>query len=215
MKRYPTLALAAFVLVLVLAAPSALAVRMRIVDPLPIRSGQPPPGHDCTLGSNPGLNDYTPCSMYDTEQYAVTFVPCTQLLNPQTAGYNWCLWMNNRTNGSINTFSFEVSIPEGEGDQDLECSGSEGMSVVTGCPQHLADSGTFALSFFSDPALVNDHDFFLMTDFVGQPGPAGATISVSVREPGELGLFGLGLLAIGVGYGWQKRRQEPWSNDAV
>lgn len=36
-------------------------------------------------------------------------------------------------------------------------------------------------------------------------GPTGVT--VGVPEPGELGLFGLGLLAIGVGYGWKKRRQ--------
>jgi hypothetical protein len=35
---------------------------------------------------------------------------------------------------------------------------------------------------------------------------------VSVPEPGALGMFGLGLLVLGVGFGWQKRRQARTSN---
>jgi hypothetical protein len=31
---------------------------------------------------------------------------------------------------------------------------------------------------------------------------------VAVPEPGALGMFGLGLLLLGVGYGWQQRRQK-------
>ena len=44
-------------------------------------------------------------------------------------------------------------------------------------------------------------------------GPITATFSVP--EPGELGLFGLGLLAIGAGYGWGKRRQSRRTHTAA
>ena len=59
------------------------------------------------------------------------------------------------------------------------------------------------VSFFA--SLPNNTNFYLITDFVNQPGPA--IVTVSVPEPGELGLFGLGLLVLGVGYGWQRRRK--------
>jgi hypothetical protein len=36
--------------------------------------------------------------------------------------------------------------------------------------------------------------------------PGAANVTLSVPEPGELGLFGLGLLMLGVGYGWRRRR---------
>jgi hypothetical protein len=67
---------------------------------------------------------------------------------------------------------------------------------------HLTAGQLLDLSFFG--AVKNNTNFYLMTDFVNQPDPA--LVTVSVPEPGALGLFGLGLLGIGVGLGWRRRQ---------
>jgi hypothetical protein len=48
---------------------------------------------------------------------------------------------------------------------------------------------------------------YLFVDFTNNPGTSSVTADISVPEPGVLGLFGVGLLAIGVGYSWRKGRQ--------
>jgi hypothetical protein len=62
----------------------------------------------------------------------------------------------------------------------------------------------FTVSFFANPLLPNSTDFHLFTDFVNSPS---AAVTVSVPEPGTLGLFGLGLLALGAGTGMRRRHQ--------
>jgi hypothetical protein len=69
----------------------------------------------------------------------------------------------------------------------------------------------FKVSFFGP--IANNTNFYLITDFIENPGYAEVT--VSVPEPGTLGLFGLGLLALGVGVGLQRRRQTSRSNEAA
>ena len=73
--------------------------------------------------------------------------------------------------------------------------GRDGRVVVAG--------DSLDLTFFAP--LANNNNFYLITDFEYQPDPA--TVTVSAPEPGELGMFGLGLLALGLVYGWRKRRQ--------
>lgn len=201
MKRYLGLAVAAFILVLV--APSAFAVRIRVVDPEPI----------------PCARD-TPCTIYDLgTTYQANFVSCSHpAAGPipatvDTAGFTYCLWLNNITGPNASRLDFDLTVPADSVGQRLDCDSNEpNVLVVIVCPASLPTTagGAFTVSFLSNPPLGNNRDFYLLTDFVSDPGSAGVTLSrASVPEPGELSLFGLGLLLIGVGYGWEKRRRSP------
>lgn len=206
MRHYLVLALAA--LVLVVAAPAAFATRV-IFDP---PSGiAPPAGTDCTLSSG-GLNDYTPCNISQVNTpYDVAFVDCSTLtgLNPSANG--WCLYMTNVTGGPLGKFTFQFTVPSGgslDNSNLLQCGSQPPGFATDNCPEGATVTAGELLdvSFFA--SLPNNTNFYLITDFINQPGPATVTVSVSVPEPGELGLFGLGLLVLGVGYGWQRRRQQ-------
>lgn len=205
MKRY--LILAAAAVVLAMTAPAAFATRV-IFDP-PASGIGPPAGTDCTL-SGGNLNNYTPCNVNQINMpYDVAFVDCSTLsgLNPPAIG--WCLFMTNVTGRTLSSFRFQFTVPAG-GSYDesnlLECS-SQGITgpISDNCPDGatVAPGDSLDLSFFT--LIGNNTNFYLITDFKNQPDPA--VVTVSVPEPGELGLFGLGLLMVGVGYGWRRRRQ--------
>jgi len=203
MKRYLVLALAA--LALAIAAPSAFATRV-IFDP---------PAPDATLPSPspPFCTHSDPCSIGSLNHtYQLDFLPCSQVLGVNTGNNNWCLWMNNVTGHSAGKFTFQFIVPLGGSDSgtELECSSIPTSLATNDCPAALPAAGElFTVSFFADPPLSNRTDFYLFTDFVNSPGQANVTLSVP--EPGGLGLFGLGLLALGVAFGWQKRRQAQTS----
>lgn len=196
MKHYLVLVLAALAFAIV--APSALATRV-IFDPPP--AGSSPDAIGC-LHSDP-------CNISLLNQpYTVDFLPCSEVLGVSTGSNTWCLWMNNVTFHAVSKFTFQFAVPDGgshSGDV-LECSSIPADFATDDCPQTLPDPGEmFTVSFFAHPPLPNRTDFYLFTDFVNSPGTAEVTLAVP--EPGVLGLFGLGLLGIGVGLGWQKRRQ--------
>lgn len=197
MKRYLVLAFAAFAVAIV--TPSAFATHV-IFDP------PPPGGTDCTLSSG-GLNDFTPCdiSKLDTP-YAVQFVDCgtlTGLLPPATG---WCLFMTNVTGRSLDKFTFNFTVPAGgssDGTDVLTCGSHPTGFATDNCVDGLlvTHGEVLDLSFFA--LLPNNNNFYLITDFNDSPG--SATVTVSAPEPGELGLFGLGLLALGVAFGFRKK----------
>jgi hypothetical protein len=196
MRRYLILALAAFGLAV--AAPSAFATRV-IFDPPATLPDTTPPG--CTRSD--------PCSIGEINHtYRVDFLPCDEVLGVDTTGFTYCLWMNNVTRHAVSTFTFQFIVPDGgsfSGDE-LECSSIPPELATDNCPESLPAVGElFTVSFFANPPLPNRTDFYLFTDFRNSPGAANVTLSVP--EPGELGLFGLGLLALGIGYGWQRRRR--------
>lgn len=202
MKRF--LVLASMVLAAAIVAPSALATRV-IFDP---PSGvAPPAGTDCTLGSPP-LDDYTPCNINKRNTpFAVQFVDCGTLtgLSPPASG--WCLYMTNVTGGSLHTFTFDFTAPSGgsaDGTDELTCGSQPPGFATDNCidGMHVTAGQMLDLSFFAP--LANNTNFYLITDFFNSPGIA--TVTVNAPEPGELGLFGLGLLALGVAFGWKRRQ---------
>lgn len=204
MRHYLVLALAAFALVLI--APSAFAVRIRIVDPAP----------------TPCSSD-TPCSIYDLgTTYQIDFVSCSHPptgpipVSVDTAGFSYCLWLNNVTGTTASQFDFDLTVPTGAAGQQLDCQ-SDNPNTLMECPDFLpGDGDPFGVTFLLNPPLGYDRDFYLLTDFQADPGSAGVTLSAtSVSEPGELGLFGLGLLAIGLGYRWRTRRQTLGHKEAT
>lgn len=209
MKRYLILALAAFGLAV--AAPSAFATRV-IFDP---PSGVPPPtGTDCTLADGP-LNDFTPCNINKTDTpYDVAFVDCSTLSGLDPAADGWCLFMTNVTRQTLRKFTFQFTVPTGgsrDGSDRLFCGSQPRGFATDNCEDGalVTPGDLLDVSFFA--TLANNKNFYLITDFFEQPDPAIVTVSASVPEPGELGLFGLGLLALGVAYGWQRRCRQPRS----
>ncbi len=197
MKHYLVSLFAA--LALVAAAPGAFATRV-IFDPpsAPLLSAQPA-----------GCTHDDPCNISVLDQpYHVGFLPCAQILGVPTSGYNWCLWMNNVTSHAAANFTFSFLVPAGgsdSGDQ-LTCDSIPAAMATNDCPQTLPAAGElFTVSFFAQPPLPNRTDFYLFTDFVNSPGSADVT--VSVPEPGGLGVFGLGLLALAAGLGLRRRRE--------
>lgn len=202
MKHF--LVLAFMVLAATIVAPSALATRA-IFDP---PSGvAPPAGTDCTLGSAP-LDDYTPCNISKLNTpYAVQFVDCSTLTGLSPSASGWCLFMTNVTGGPLHTFRFEFTAPSGgsaDHTDELTCGSQPPGFATDNCVDGLLVTAgeVLDLSFFA-PLPANEN-FYLITDFFNPPGTA--TVTVNVPEPGELGLFGLGLLALGVAFGWRRRQ---------
>ena len=219
MKHYLIPALAA--LALMLTAPSAFAVRMRVVD-------APPPGSiNCAIGS--GQIPSTPCSIEDIDAtYNMAFVPAS-VGGCQAAsaipgvgaagisGFNFCIIMVNQTlpQTALTGFNFTFVVPDAVAGVDdysfVSCDGLPGNVSNTFCPQGPLHAGdTISASFASALPGVPVGDLaYLFVDFGNNPGDAMVTVSGPVRvpEPGVLGLFGLGLLAVAGAYGREKRRR--------
>lgn len=203
MKHYLILTLAA--LVLAFAAPSAFATRV-IFDPPASDTTSCQPQQSCNITDILALNAPTD----------VDFLPCSQLPSGiNTQGSTYCLWLNNVSGDAGHTFTFAFTVPKG----GSPSSGLTCLSVVppptvmtNNCPASSPAVGSdLTVSFFADPSLPNNTDFYLFTDFRNSPGMA--TVTVAVPEPDALGLFGLGLLALGIGVAW--RRREAFRNRVV
>lgn len=199
MKRHLVVALAALI-ILFFAAPSAFAT---------IHIHWDPPTTDIACTNN------QPCNVLQLDtKYTETWLGCDTPGIPDMSSTNppfsptYCLWFNNVTGVAANVFTFSFAVPEGAGGEALTCDSSPDNFAMSNCPDALPASGsTVTFTFVADPALPNSTDFYLATDFASQPDPGSVVVSVSVPEPGVLGLFGFGLLAIGVAYGWQRRRK--------
>lgn len=215
MKRYLVLAVAA--LAFVVAAPSAFAVRIRVVDAPPTPGQSNPP--DCTSNS-----PNTACSITNlTDTYTINFVgagqPGCQAAANATGvqpgdldGFTYCAILNNLSGSPLTVLNFMFDVPvQGPNDDynTVTCTGIPSSVSASFCPPvPLTVGDSITASFSASPGVPINQDAYLFIDFANTPGTTSLTLTpLSVPEPGELGLFGLGLLAIGVGYGWQKRRQ--------
>ena len=211
MKHYLALALAAFALVLV--APDASAIRIRVVDAPPV---------DCTpLPAN------TACGVSDVNApYTARFMPvvgqdgaaCRSATAPppgpnaDISGFNWCIIFDNFTDNPLTTLNFTFAVPTQGLSDDYSfvfCDGVPSSVSSTLCPSGPMHTGDMiTASFSANPGVPTGEATYLFVDFENRPGDVTATFApTSVPEPDELALFGLGLLAIGMGYGWEKRRQ--------
>ena len=181
-----------------------------------------------TVSPYPNGND--PCLISETGvENSVQFQTCSNMPSSvDPTGYRDCLWMYNATPANLTTFDFNVPLPVGFAAGDtLTCvtidptnHSDPTLTPTAGCNQTFgADDTSFNMSFIASPFVKPDAGFFLFMDFDGLAAPDSAGVvvgaNVSVPEPGELGLFGLGLLGIGMGYGWKKRRSSRQTNYAA
>ena len=216
------LALAGFVLAIAAPDASAKAFKAGMVDP------------GVTCSGNPADSNNTPCVIYNVVvSNSVAFQPCTTPPIPSgviPAGppsYQNCLWMYNGTGTGLTTFDFHIPLPiDFEAGDTLDCltisaaAGDPTLTPTAGCDQTFAASDSFFdISFTADTEVKANAGFFLLMNFDGRLAPDAAGVivnkSVSVPEPGELGLFGLGLLGIGLAYSWKKRRDSRGIHSAA
>jgi hypothetical protein len=191
----------------------------------------PPNPPDCTQNSPD-----TACSIVNTtDTYALNFVdasqPGCQAANNATgvqlgdlAGFTYCVILNNLSNSPLTTFNFTFTVPpQGLNDDytTLDCSGIPTSVSSTFCPSAsvtapLVGGALLSASFSANPGVPNGEDAYLFIDFANSPGTTSLTLTplrpLRVPEPGELGLFGLGLLAIGAACGLRMRREHPGMN---
>ncbi len=211
MKHHLALTLAAFVLVL--AAPSAFAVRIRIVD----APSTPSNSADCR--SNPAN---TACSITNlTDTYTINFVdaalPGCLAAPGNQDGFTYCAILKNLTGSPLTALNFTFTVPQEGPDDDYDkvtCSSfPTGVSASFCPPGPLSANDSITASFAANPGVPNHEDAYLFIDFSNSPGTTSLTLSPrSVPEPDGLGLFGLGLLALGVACGWQGRGQPGRGN---
>lgn len=209
MKHSLTLVLAAFALVMAASNASAKLYKGTVIDaPVCDTSGT------CAIPPPPGV-----------PQNVGGFLDCSSIHNTDVnglAGYNYCLWLTNNTGSDLTTFNFSIPFDDSvlTGNNALECSSftSDVTMTPTKCSLDTANS-LFDMTFTASSAVASGTGTVILAmslndapysdENSGHFGPATVIFGVptSVPEPGELGLFGLGLLFIGVGYGWEKRRQ--------
>jgi hypothetical protein len=212
MKRYLLLALAAFAFLIV--APSAMAIRVRVVDA---------PAVDCTA-----LPASSICAVTDVNaSYAMSFMPVSNALCQSAAavpadisGFNWCIAFTNLSGAPLTSLDFSFTVPTKAGGDDYSsvvCDGVPSSVTKTFCPLGPVEAGNIISTLFSaSPGVPSGESVYLFVDFQNSPGTTAATFApVSVPEPGELGLFGLGLLGIGLAYSWKKRRDTSGINSAA
>ena len=239
---YLTLPIALAALVLLVASPSAFAAKgfnAGMSDPTGGQTIPPPNDWLCDASSIAHSNQPCQITSLGAPPYTVTFLDCAHettgvipnSVDLSQGGTNYtggnCLWLANNSGSTLTAFSFTMPVPTGLRGDTITCqsagsgTGAEPAFTATGaCAQPgglvLQDSGTFTLSFLASAGVVTGHEFFLFTDFNFDTNPLDpASVTVGVPEPGELGLFGLGLLGIGVGYGWKKRRQGRGTSNAA
>lgn len=196
MQRVLISALAALAL-LVFIAPDASAMRLRL---------------------DPGGNgNAAVTSLYQGDlghPIAITWQSCTNNGIPgsfHTGGYVACLALNNLTGSPISSLVFQFTVPQGLVGQTLDCS-SDGvyLATSTSCPSGSLTLGeVVTFSYSGLPPIPTSRDFFIGADGLANVADyPGITATASVPEPGEMGLFGLGLLVIGIlGYGAERRRR--------
>jgi hypothetical protein len=217
MKRRLSFAAAALLLGLIV-APNAFAIRV-IFDPIPDLN-------QVTTPSDPICTSNTPCNVaLVNTMYQATFLSCASgaILPPTVCSTapvtsTWYgVWFNNVTGYALSTFTFSIPVPTGFGGDSLDCTGSP-SSFTLNCPSVAPTDGSdLVLTIHANPAVNGGQDgtspenFYLLADV---PFTTAGMVA-SVPEPSELGLFGLGLLAL-LGLSWgQKRRLAQRGNEAL
>jgi|GEM_PF-857853 len=226
------LALAGFLLAMAAPDASAKAYKAGMVDPV---GGQTiPPVNNWICDGSSAVHSNMPCNITSlgAPPYVVDFLACDHpgagvIPNAiDLSGYvgGNCLWLSNNTGSALTTFSFTMPVPTGLGGSTISCQASADANIrftptgacALGAGLTLEEGGMFTLSFAASPGVPGTNEFFLLTDFSFADNPLGpASVTVGVPEPGVLGLFGLGLLGIGMGYGWQRRRRTFRGNEAA
>lgn len=219
MKRRLSFAAAALLLGLIV-APNAFAIRV-IFDPIQPLSTQ------VTTPSDPICTSNTPCNVaLVNTMYQATFLSCASgdilpasVCSTAPVTSTWYgVWFNNVTGYALSTFTFSIPVPTGLGGGSLTCAGSPPSGYTLNCPSAVPTDGSdLFLTVHANPAVNGGQDgtspenFYLLADV---PFTTAGMVA-SVPEPSELGLFGLGLLAL-LGLSWgQKRRLAQRRNEAL
>ncbi|MGH8114390.1 MAG: hypothetical protein ACREPS_04950 [Rhodanobacteraceae bacterium] len=124
-----------------------------------------------------------------------------------------CFAFNNLTNSPVSSFGFSFTASSNGmlTCQQLMEKGSTPAFGESNCPLNMVAGDPVNILLSGIPAWADDTDLIIGFSF---DVPMGSGTPDPVPEPGELGMFGLGLLVIGVGYGWDKRHR-GWKNKSA
>lgn len=128
-----------------------------------------------------------------------------------TPPYVACLALNNLTGSPISSLTFQFTVPAGLAGQSVDCS-SDGVYLAssTDCPTgNLVAGSVVSFGFSGLPPIPTSTDFFLGASADGLTDPSdfpGISVTASVPEPAELGMFGFGLALIAVLVEVRRRR---------
>lgn len=167
-----------------------------------------------TGNTQAGIYTIGPSGLVLGQPGTVAPVDCSNYagLPSDLAGSVSCFGFNNVSGAAITSFKFTFSFTPDEGTQlgltgqTLSC-GVDNYLTTFRCPSgELQPDTLYTMLFGGMPPIPDNTDFYFGSDVSLGNLPFAATPN-PVPEPPDLGLFGLGLLGIGIAMGWRRRQQ--------
>lgn len=154
---------------------------------------------------------YADLFQINPDQLGTTFTvnssPCSEFggLPSDLKGMVSCFGFDNATNKSITKVVFSFTVPTGSAlvGQPIQCEAGNFLANWT-CPSgNMEANDTYTMVFSGGNSISANTNFYFGSDQANLP-PFSMT-PLAVPEPAILGMFGLGLLGIGVAIGWRRR----------
>lgn len=190
-------------LVLSFAAASAFASDIRIIfDPAP----DPPPA-GATFTNIYSFDLGTPLSVAWQACAISPGVPNPGIPS-SLVGETACLALNNVSGQSISELTIDFTVPASLAGQTVDCENADSFLTLNNCPNGTLTTGQqISITLFGGDPVPNNHDMYFGADAAGLTDPSQfPPVTVTAApEPSTLMLLPIGLLILGLGYGWKRR----------
>lgn len=187
------------VLALSFAASSAFATDIRIIfDPSP-----PDPGATFTNIYPSDIGSPLPIAWQSCSNQGI---PASLSSPPFNAVA--CLAMNNVSGQSISQLTIDFTVSSLLNGQTVDCVNADSFLTVNNCPTGTLTTGqNVSITFSGGTPVPNNTDMFFGAEAAGLTDPSQfPPVSVTAApEPSTLTLLPIGLLILGLGYGWRRR----------
>lgn len=187
-------------LVLSFAAASAFASDIRIIfDPTP---DPPPVGATYTNIYSFDIGSPLPVAWQSCSNAGI---PSFSVTPPAPIA---CLALNNVSGQSISELTIDFTVPASLAGQTVDCENADSFLTLNNCPNGTLTTGQqISITLFGGDPVPNNHDMYFGADAAGLTDPSQfPPVTVTAApEPSTLMLLPIGLLILGLGYGWKRR----------